>query len=320
MPSRPPAAMRSRGPAADEIVVQLPAQPLSPWLRLAHVTTIGRDASGRGGVRTIDDYMLMLQVEGMSFIWWEALAGSVALPSGAIAFIPPGRAHAWGVCAGAHVAVHFDLHANPGLLPLAMLHHRDQWVDPAPLARTPIVHLLPQGSTSGVRIPLVTPLRRPGAMRTLLDPLVQMYGSRTHDSLEARLVSAAILARAVAGLGQASTRSGASPDPRILALLAELDDQHARRWTVSSLCRRAGMGRTAFLEAFSAMAGCTPRRHLESIRIERAAHLLVGTDLPIHEVASQVGFQDPYHFTRVFHRQMGCAPRTYRLASSGARS
>ncbi|MBA3710408.1 MAG: hypothetical protein H0W83_16505, partial [Planctomycetes bacterium] len=78
------------------IAITLPTAPLAPWLRLAHRTDIGADASGRGVVRWCDDSMLMLQLEGTSYIWLHDLQGSVALPPGAIAFVPPRVVHAWG--------------------------------------------------------------------------------------------------------------------------------------------------------------------------------------------------------------------------------
>ncbi|MBA2481747.1 MAG: helix-turn-helix transcriptional regulator [Planctomycetes bacterium] len=304
------------------IAISLLASPLAPWLRLAHRTDIGSDASGRGVVRWCDDYMLMLQLEGTSYIWLHELEGSVALPAGAIAFVPPRVVHAWGVCTGAHIAVHFDLHAQSRLEPLDMLHHRDQWISPRQLPSMPYFALeWPGARTDPLRIPLVTPLRRPVAFRERLDPLIAMYGARNHRSLSARLRATEILAWAVQSLADERPDASAAAivNPRILALLSELDSDCARPWSVGALARRVGMGATAFRRAFIAAVGSPPHAHLEALRMDRAARLLVDTDGSVASIAAAVGYDDPYHFSRVFRRVTGKPPRAARTGSARGR-
>ncbi len=295
--------------------IELPPEPLSPWLRLAHRTRVGPEGDGRGVLRSSDDFMLMLQLEGTAYIWWHGLGGSVALPSGSVAFVPKDRLHAWGVCPGLHIAVHFDLHADPSIEPLAMLHHRDERVGPKPLAAMPVFELTASGRPDRLLIPLVTPLRRPGAWLERIEPLVAMYGSRSHRGIDARLRAAEILSWAVRSLdvgARGATSAAVDPDPRILRLLAELDAEPARPWSVSTLARRVGMGETAFRHAFARVAGANPKAHLEAVRMERAAHLLLDTDSPIAAIARAVGYDDPYHFSRVFKRVNGRSPSALR--------
>jgi AraC family transcriptional regulator len=51
------------------------------------------------------------------------------------------------------------------------------------------------------------------------------------------------------------------------------------------------------------------------VRIERAKGLLSGTNLPLIEVATRVGYRTQAHFTGVFHGYVGTTPRAYRVAS-----
>jgi AraC-like DNA-binding protein len=300
--------------AHTDIAIELASQPLSPWLRLAHRTVIGSDGSGRGVLRTCDDWMLMFQLEGTGFIWWHELGGSVALPPGAVACVPPGRVHAWGVVPGAHIAVHFDLHAQPALEPFDMLHHQQQLVEPRPLPAMPVLSLRLAGRTEPLRIALVTRLRRPRAWRERLDPLVAMYGARAHRGLPARMRATGILTDALLSLARDEDEApaGDAPDPRIVALLGELDADCARPWRVGTLARRAGMGVTAFRRAFAQATGAQPRAHLESLRMDRAMRLLIDTDSTIAAVGQAVGYGDPYHFSRVFRRVTGRTPSAVR--------
>lgn len=52
--------------------------------------------------------------------------------------------------------------------------------------------------------------------------------------------------------------------------------------------------------------------YLNRIRMENAACLLQDDGLRIADVAYQVGFSDPHHFTRVFKKQYHMTPSDYR--------
>lgn len=52
--------------------------------------------------------------------------------------------------------------------------------------------------------------------------------------------------------------------------------------------------------------------YLNQIRMENAARLLEDEELRISDVAFQVGFSDPHHFTRLFKKQFGRTPSEYR--------
>lgn len=49
-------------------------------------------------------------------------------------------------------------------------------------------------------------------------------------------------------------------------------------------------------------------------RLERAASLLVRSNLAVKEVADAVGFASPYHFSSKFHKVYGLSPREYRAS------
>jgi len=64
------------------------------------------------------------------------------------------------------------------------------------------------------------------------------------------------------------------------------------------------------------------RRHLNMgplecaglARLERAASLLVRSNLAINQIADAVGFVSPYHFSNKFRKVYGLSPRDYRLS------
>ncbi len=69
---------------------------------------------------------------------------------------------------------------------------------------------------------------------------------------------------------------------------------------------------------FRKHTGHTPMRYLWHCRVERGAELLRQTGLSISEIAYQVGFSTPYHFSRLVRQQLGLPPRDIRAAAWSA--
>lgn len=56
----------------------------------------------------------------------------------------------------------------------------------------------------------------------------------------------------------------------------------------------------------------TPTRYLWRLRVLRGVELLGDTGLSIGEIAEQVGFQSPFHFSRMVRQHYHCSPRRLR--------
>ncbi|CAO3433093.1 helix-turn-helix transcriptional regulator [Azospirillum endophyticum] len=67
-----------------------------------------------------------------------------------------------------------------------------------------------------------------------------------------------------------------------------------------------------FCQAFKDSFGCPPHAYIMRRRVERARELLESTDTPLSEIALDCGFSDQSHFSRIFRRIAGEAPRLWR--------
>lgn len=301
----------------------LKEKPLSPWLRLAvFVQTLPEHAVHYARLRTIEDFEIVLQIEGSTWIWSADGEGSIDIHPGDVIFLPPGYLHGWAYGAGRHLAVHFDFHANPDLEAYQNLHLTDSIVTQHNIQEMPRFALgFSKDSTNDIVVPFVTPSQRPGLWRERLEALVHLWQRRAHHTLAGQmLVNETItwaLQRLVDDAAHAGIDERKTADPRILALLATLDvSPHMKRLSVIQLAREANMGQTSFRSAFTRAVGCPPRRYLEEMRVQQAKQAIIETHKPIHAIARMVGYEDPYHFSRVFKRITGQSPKQYRLRST----
>jgi AraC-like DNA-binding protein len=67
-----------------------------------------------------------------------------------------------------------------------------------------------------------------------------------------------------------------------------------------------------FCRLFHRLTGLSPMQYLEHVRIQESRRLLLNTAATIRAVAEQVGFPDPYHYSRVFRRVQGMSPAHFR--------
>lgn len=102
---------------------------------------------------------------------------------------------------------------------------------------------------------------------------------------------------------------GPSPDGLLAEsqLLARLDERH----TLEDLAALFGLDRFAFLRQFKKKTGMTPYVWLKRLRLEQGKRLL-GSGLPVSEVALAVGFFDQSHFHHGFRQAFGLTPAEYR--------
>jgi AraC-like DNA-binding protein len=85
---------------------------------------------------------------------------------------------------------------------------------------------------------------------------------------------------------------------------------------LDAIARAAMSNRSTLCREFKQAVGMTVMDYLTSVRIDAARRLLL-TSLKVSEVSRLVGFEDPYHFSRVFRRLCGCSPKEFRSQPPG---
>ncbi|WP_433005550.1 AraC family transcriptional regulator [Kribbella sp. CA-294648] len=102
------------------------------------------------------------------------------------------------------------------------------------------------------------------------------------------------------------------PHPSVQHAMRLLEASIDDRWTLTRLASEVNLAPSYLVRLFSRTAGVSPMAYLNRIRAERAAGLLIETDLPIATIGAMVGWHDPSHATRRFQACFGDSPSHYR--------
>jgi transcriptional regulator GlxA family with amidase domain len=72
-----------------------------------------------------------------------------------------------------------------------------------------------------------------------------------------------------------------------------------------------GVSRMQLYRKFNALTNMTVKEFIRSIRLKRAAQLLLEKKMSITEIAYAVGFRDLSHFRKCFHSEYGMSASEY---------
>lgn len=93
---------------------------------------------------------------------------------------------------------------------------------------------------------------------------------------------------------------------------AYIHEHYADMLTVRGLAEQNGVNENRLFYVFSKYAGMGPGDYLMAYRLNLARELMITSDLPISEVARQVGYADPLYFSRIFRKRFDISPSRLR--------
>jgi len=105
--------------------------------------------------------------------------------------------------------------------------------------------------------------------------------------------------------------------PGLRRVLTELTVYYYRPWRVEEMASMAGLSVPHFFRCFQKATGTTPIRFLRQERISQAKRRLLESRDSIKEIAEQVGYSDPFYFSRDFKQHTGTSPVQFRKRELG---
>lgn len=95
-----------------------------------------------------------------------------------------------------------------------------------------------------------------------------------------------------------------------------IEDHYSEKISLDQIAENMYLSSFYISRIFKSETGNTPIRHLINIRLEKARELLEnGYQGSIQEVASIVGYDDAYHFSKLFKKRYGISPSQARRSS-----
>ncbi len=98
----------------------------------------------------------------------------------------------------------------------------------------------------------------------------------------------------------------------IKSLLMHVGQNLSRKWDRDLMAQEVALSPSRFHDVFKAVTNESPAQWLRQQRVDHAKDLLAHSNLSIQDIAVECGFDDPYHFSRVFKQCEGDSPRTWR--------
>lgn len=108
-------------------------------------------------------------------------------------------------------------------------------------------------------------------------------------------------------------RAASRPGNDAVRRAQELVESHLnQQMTLGDLARLTQCSISTLRRQFQEALGMPPYEWILQTRMRRARRLLATTTLRIKEVAAQIGFEDPFQFSRMFKQRTGRSPRKFR--------
>lgn len=242
---------------------------------------------GRARPRGAAQAIVILVTEGSG---WCVLSGErVAVRRGQVLVVPAGEPHQYGAD-----------HDTPWTI---------WWMH---VAGPDVADLLRAARVSTAR-PVVT-VREPYAVAALIERAVERM---ERDDSVPSLVAASGAAWHVLALLAADQVSGRPQDDPVTRVTEHLQAHAGERTSVADLAALVGLSPSRLAELFRRQTGTSILAYQTRQRMSRARELLDTTALPVAGVGRAVGYDDPYYFSRHFHKVHGMSPSAYRSHDKG---
>jgi AraC-like DNA-binding protein len=138
--------------------------------------------------------------------------------------------------------------------------------------------------------------------------------SRAADESGKRAASYQLLSLIYRWFGDrpAAESSGTPRSDHTEKALALMSKSLRERLGMEDLAARLGLSEEHFIRLFRAELGMTPFQYYTRLKIEAACGLLTGGNPAIGTVSEYFGFENQFHFSRVFKKCTGLSPSEYR--------
>ncbi|PKQ18696.1 MAG: AraC family transcriptional regulator [Actinobacteria bacterium HGW-Actinobacteria-8] len=169
----------------------------------------------------------------------------------------------------------------------------------------------------GAGMTSATPVRDVTDFYRIVGLIEEVVRSMEADAVRSNLIAASGAAWHLMAILSADKAGAGTRDSVIERARDYLRDHISERVQVADLAALAAMSPSHFAALFRQQTGIPVLRYQTQVRMSRARALLDTTDRSVASIAAEVGYADPFYFSRQFRRVHGVAPLRYRAQHKG---
>lgn len=109
-----------------------------------------------------------------------------------------------------------------------------------------------------------------------------------------------------------SNESTISPEEIVTLVKDYVKKHYSEEIDLNSIARTLGFSSSYLTKVFNKVENTTPSKVIRSYRMGIAKQLLNDDSLTIQQIASHVGYSDPFHFSKSFKQIVGISPTQYK--------
>ena len=154
---------------------------------------------------------------------------------------------------------------------------------------------------------------RDDSLLGLFEELYEKYSSeKLTDKLDVKSLAMRILSGFIAASRRETKLAPREGEEKITEVLAYINRNLDRPISNGELSQVCCQHPNHFVRFFRQKTGTTPQKYIMERRVEMAKRLIEQTDMKFADIATQLGFCDAPHLTRVFRRFYSLSPQEHR--------
>lgn len=170
-----------------------------------------------------------------------------------------------------------------------------------------ILQILNTGLLSGRN-----PVQLSAKYRFIFETLFQLRGGPSTYQKKAAIHQLLSFLYAVYGSVEESSLLSRSGWLHVQKALELMRRETRKKLKIGDIARKVGISEEHLIRLFKGYLQLSPLQYATRLRIEAASGYLVGTNKSIGEISLLFGFENQFHFSRVFKKCTGITPTLYR--------
>ncbi len=241
-------------------------------------------------LKPLPEAILIFCIAGQGWVNTED-GENLLVPANTLAYIPPDTPHSYGASAVAPWSIHWMHLRGSEVIAFANLFSLSR--------QAPLLPLPPHSLN--------------------LSDFSEIHRSLAEDYTLSNLLFAAaqmrmILAKLYRSITRPNHEDCIDPTEQTIQWMRKHLSQRA---SLQQLAKVAGFSVAQYSAVFRRKTGYSPIDYFLRMKVQHACSLLDHTSLRIEEIATAVGYEDPFYFSRLFRRIMARSPRAYRSETKG---